>query len=75
MRLILNDHSSDFDALLQNNNDTCNHNRNIQTLMVDIYKIKNSLNHPMMEFMFVSRNNTYKLRVCDETKKYRKNGS
>ena len=34
LRLILNDHKSDFDTLLQNNNDTCNHHRNIQTLMV-----------------------------------------
>ena len=32
LRLILNDHTSDFDTLLlQNNNDTCNHHRNIQT--------------------------------------------
>ena len=32
LRLILNDHTSDFDTLLlQNNNDTCNHYRNIQT--------------------------------------------
>ena len=35
LRLILNDHTSDFDALLQNNNDTCNHIRNIKTLMVE----------------------------------------
>ena len=44
LRLILNDHTSDFDTLLQNNNDTCNHHRNIQTLMVEVYKIKNKLN-------------------------------
>ena len=29
--LLLNDHTSDFDKLLQNNSDTCNHHRNIQT--------------------------------------------
>ena len=29
-RLILNDHTSGFDTLLQNNNDTCNQHRNIQ---------------------------------------------
>ena len=38
LRLILNDHTSDFDTLLQNNNYTCNHHRNIQNLMVEIYK-------------------------------------
>ena len=32
LRLRLNDHTTDFDALLQNNNDTCNHHSNIQTL-------------------------------------------
>ena len=66
LRLILNDHTSDFDTLLQNNNDTCNHHRNIQTLMVEIYKIKNNLNPPIMDFMFERRNNTYNLRNFQE---------
>ena len=57
LRLILNDDLSDFDTLLQNNNDNCNHHRNIQTLMVKIYKIKNNLNPPIMDFMFERRNN------------------
>ena len=34
LRLILNDHRSDFDTLLQNNNDICNHHKNMQILMV-----------------------------------------
>ena len=62
LRLILNNHTSDFDTLLQNNNDICNHHRNIQTLMVEIYKIKNNLNPPIMDFIFERRNNTYNLR-------------
>ena len=40
LRLILNDHTGDFANLLQNKNDTCNHYRDIQTLIVKIYKIK-----------------------------------
>ena len=44
LRLTLNDHTSDSNTLLQNNNDNCNHHRNIQTLMVEIYEIKNNLN-------------------------------
>ena len=56
-RLILNDHTSDFDTLLHNNNDNCNQYRNIQTLIVEIYKIKNNLNLPIMNFMFERRNN------------------
>ena len=65
LRLILNDHTSDFDTLLQINNDTCNHHRNIQTLMTEIYKI-NNLNSPIIDFMFERRNNTYNLRNSQE---------
>ena len=66
LRLILNDHTSNTDTLLQNNNDTCNHHRNIQTLMAEIYKIKNNLNPPVMDFIFEMRNNTYNLRNFQE---------
>ena len=66
LRLILNDHTSNTDILLQNNNDTCNHHRNIQTLMAEIYKIKNNLNPPVMDFIFERRNNTYNLRNFQE---------
>ena len=61
LRLILNDHTSDFDTLLQINNDTCNHHRNIKTLMVEIYKINNNLNPPITDFMSRRRNNRYNL--------------
>ena len=66
MRLILNDHTNDFDTLLQNNNDTCNHHRNIQTLMIEIFKMKNNLNPPIVGFMFERRNNPYNLRNFQE---------
>ena len=65
-RLILNDHTSDFDTLLQNNNDTCNHHKKIQTLMTEIYKIKNNLNPPIMDVMFERRNDMYNLRNFQE---------
>ena len=59
LRLIPNDHTSDFNTLLQNNNDICNHHRNIQ-----------SLNLPVMDFMFERRNSIYNLRnssrICDK---------
>ena len=73
LRLILNDQITDFDTLLQNNNDTCNHHRNIQTLMVEIYKIKINLNLPIMDFMFERRNSTYNLSIFQvfETKRKR----
>ena len=66
LRLILNDHTSAFDTLLQNNNDICNHHRSIQTLMVEIYKIKNNLNPPVIDFMFEKRNTRYNLRNFQE---------
>ena len=67
LRLILNDHISAFDTLLQNNNDICNHHRSIQTLMVEIYKIiKNNLNPPVIDFMFEKRNTRYNLRNFQE---------
>ena len=66
LRLILNDHTSDFDTLLQNNNDTCNPHRNIQSLMGEIYKIKNILNPTIMNFMFERRNNMKNLRNIQE---------
>ena len=66
LRLILNDHTSDFETLLQSSNDTCNHYRNIQTLMVEICKIKNNMNPPFMDFMFERRNNVYNLRNFQE---------
>ena len=66
LRLMINDHIRVFDTLLQNNNDTCNHHRNIQTLMIEIYKMKNNLNPPVMDNMFERRNNTYNLRNFQE---------
>ena len=40
LRVILNDHENDFETSLQDNNDVCNHHRNIQTLLIEIFKIK-----------------------------------
>ena len=40
LRVILNDQENDFETLLQNNNDVCNHHRNIQTLLIEIFKIE-----------------------------------
>ena len=66
LRLILNDHTSDFDTLLQNNNNTCNHHRNIQTLVIEIYKTKNNVKPPIMDFILERKNSTYNLRDFQE---------
>ena len=58
LRVILNDHESDFETL-QNNNDTCNHHRNIQTLLTEIFKIKTGFAPPIMGSILKERKNTY----------------
>ena len=57
----LNDHTRDFKTLLQRNNNMCNH-RNIQTPLIDIFKLKNGLAPPIMGSMFKWGNMTYNLR-------------
>ena len=66
LRVILNDHKSDFETLLQNNNDVCNHHRNIQTLLIEIFKIKKGFAPPIMESILKGRKNTYNVRNFQE---------
>ena len=37
----------------------CNHHRNIQTLLIEIFKIKKGFAPPIMESILKGRNNTY----------------
>ena len=62
VRVILNDNDSDFEKLMQNNNDVCNHQGNIQTLLIGIFKIKKGFAPPIMGSMLKGRNNTYNVR-------------
>ena len=62
LRFVLDDHVSDFEALLRRSNDVSYHHRNIQMLMVEFYKIKNELAPPIMDSMFNRRNITYNFR-------------
>ena len=66
LRIVLDDFASDFKTLLQNNNDISNHHRNIQTLLIELYKIRNGLAPPLVESMFHIRNNRYNLRHFQE---------
>ena len=43
LRITLNNYPSDFNILLENNNDICNHHRNIQALLMEVFKMKNEL--------------------------------
>ena len=66
LRVILGDDLSDFESLLQNNKDICSHHKNIQSLMIEMFKIKNELAPPIMDSMFERRNESYNLRNFQE---------
>ena len=49
LRVILGDDLSDFEFLLQNNKDLCSNHKNSQSLMIEMFKIKNELAPPIMD--------------------------
>ena len=58
LRIVLNNHISDFEALLHKSNDIFSHQKNILMLMTDLYKIKNELAPPTIDSMLNRRNIT-----------------
>ena len=64
---------TDFESLLQNNRDIRNHHKNIQSLMIEIFRIKNELAPPIMDSMFERRNEPYNLRNFKEFLTEKKN--
>ena len=49
LRIVLNDYFSDFETILLNMNDMTIHHGNIQTLMIELFKIKYVLAPPIMD--------------------------
>ena len=43
VRIVLNDRTSNFETLLAESSDICNHHRNIQTLMTEAHQIQITL--------------------------------
>ena len=66
LRIILNDYSSDFNILLENNNHIWSHHRNIQALLTEVFKLKSGLAPPIMESILNKRFKTYNLRNFQE---------
>ena len=62
LRVILGDNLSEFESLLQSNKGICSHHKNIQSLMVEMFKVKNELAPPIMGSMFERRNDAKTLR-------------
>ena len=72
LRVILNDHKSYFETLLQNDNDVCNHHRNIQTLLIEIFKNRKGFAPPVTGSVLKGRNDTYNVRNFQEFETERK---
>ena len=70
--MLLNDHECDFETLLQIINDVCNHHRNIETLLTEIFKIKKGFAPPIMGSILKGKNNTYNIRNFQEFETERK---
>ena len=55
LRIVLNDYFSDFETMLLNMNDITIHHRNIQTLIIELFKIKYELAPPIMDSLLNRR--------------------
>ena len=60
------DFDSNFEELLQKGNEVSIHNRNIQTLMIEIYKIVSNICPPIMKTLFNFRQNNHNIRNFQE---------
>ena len=72
LRIVLNDHFSDFETMLLNMNDITIHHRNIQTLMIELFKIKYDLAPPIMDSLLNRRTIHYNFRNLQEFQSERK---
>ena len=66
LRVIHNDETNDFNTLLEMNNEVTIHQRNIQVLMLEVFKIKYESAPPIMNSTLIRRENIYNLRNFQE---------
>ena len=62
LRIVYNDYESLFQELLELDNSTSIHHRNIRLLAIELFKVKNSLPNQIMSELFDLRSTEYKLR-------------
>ena len=55
LRVILGHNLSEFESLLEGDKGICSHHKNIQSLMVEMFKVKNKLAPAIMGSMFERR--------------------
>ena len=66
LRLIYRDETKDFQQILREQNEITIHQRNLQALMTEMYKILNGIPIPIMNSLFQFRNNTNNIRIFQE---------
>ena len=62
LRIVYKDNISSFEKLLKKENSFCIHHRNIQSLAIELFKVKNNLCNRIMGDIFETRNLDYNLR-------------
>lgn len=62
LRIVYNDNISSFDTLLEKDDSVKIHHRNLQHLVIEIYKALNNLSSTLMSELFTLKNNAYNLR-------------
>ena len=62
LRITYNDQLTDFKSLVSNHNEITIHQRNLQALMTEIYKIINHIALPIMSSLLEVRENTHNTR-------------
>ena len=75
LRLTYKDNEDSFQTLLNENNETSVHQRHLQFLMTEIYKIKNNYAPPIMPYLFQLRENPFSLRNFREIAAHNKKNS
>ena len=73
LRIVSDDYDSTFENLLILNVNVTIHQRNLQLLATEIYKISNKLSPPIMQDMFHMYENIYNLRNFHEIATIRRN--
>ena len=62
LRLIYNDYQLPFDRILEDDKQKSIHQKNIESLAIEIYKFQAALTPPIMSELFVTRKYNYNLR-------------
>ena len=68
LRLIYNDYELPFDRILEDNERKSIHQKNIESLAIEVYKFQAGLTPPIVSDLFVTRENNYNLRNFQELK-------